>query len=660
MKEVWKPTEAYIKSLRLYQLMNSLGFSDYDSFHQYSIDNPADFWTHAEQALQIEWFKPYEQALQLKNGLAWPKWFVGGELNLTYNAVDKWAVQDSYRDQPALLWISEQGAEKAYTFRELKQEVEHYAAALIYEGIGKGDRVALYLPMIPETVITMLALSRIGAILTPLFTGFAADAIKRRLESFQPHYIFTSTFTLRKGKQIPLAAQLADSLISYRAELAFVQKVYNIPRSQTCSPELERVAADQAVTWADWQHCLKEIEEPQAPALAFPADTPFMVIYTSGTTSRPKGIVHTHAGFPLKAAFDAGITMDVCAGDRLCWITDMGWMMGPFLVYGALLNGATAVLFEGAPDYPEVDAMWQRVDQYQLTHLGLSPTFVRAIKAQRDPAKPLQASLQSLKLIGSTGEPWNEDPWLWLFDTIGKGNIPIYNYSGGTEISGGIFGNVLVKPIMPVGFNAALPGMAADIYDELARSCQRDEVGELVLKQPWVGMAHGFWQEKERYEQTYWSKWPETWVHGDWVYRNAQGYWFITGRSDDTLNIAGKRMGPADMESILVEHPAVKEAGTIGIPDPIKGETAICFVVLAKDQAGQHVDGQFVEWVEQRLGKALRPAAVHVVSDLPKTRNGKIMRRVLRAAYLGQDTGDLSALENPAIMEEIKQLRQRQ
>lgn len=383
---------------------------------------------------------------------------------------------------------------------------------------------------------------------------------------------------------------------------------------------------------------------------------PFMLIYTSGTTGKPKGAVHTHAGFPIKSAFDAGLCMDVKQGDTLFWYTDMGWMMGPFLVFGGLVNGASILLFEGTPDYPNVDRIWEVTSKHKVTHLGISPTLIRSTM-KHGTGWIDNHDLSSLRLIGSTGEPWNPEPWMWLFENIGKKRIPIFNYSGGTEISGGILGNVLVKPISPITFNAALPGMDIAVYDQEGDSVI-DEVGELVILKPWVGMTNGFWKENERYETAYWDRWPETWVHGDWVIKDQEGYWTITGRSDDILNVAGKRLGPAEMESILIQHPLVVESAAIGVPDEIKGEAAVCFAVLKDKNADQSlVQKELMDLVSANLGKALKPKAILFVNELPKTRNGKVMRRVIRAAFLDESVGDVSSLENSQILEDIRALK---
>lgn len=345
--------------------------------------------------------------------------------------------------------------------------------------------------------------------------------------------------------------------------------------------------------------------------------------------------------------------MNVKAGDLLFWMTDMGWMMGPWMVFGALMNGATMLLFEGTPDYPEPDRLWKLVETHGVTHLGVSPTAIRALMKYGE-SWVQRHDLSCLKVFGSTGEPWNPEPWQWLFAQVGQKRVPIWNYSGGTEISGGILAGNLMKPIAPCSFNGPMPGMDAEVLNSEGQPT-RGEVGELVIRQPWVGMTSGFWKDPQRYEETYWNRWPDQWVHGDWVLAEDAGFWYITGRSDDTLKIAGKRLGPAELESVLVDHVGVLEAATIGVPDPDKGEVAICFVVLKPGFVpGEELKQDLMASVEKKIGKALRPREIHFVSDLPKTRNGKILRRAIKAAYTGKEAGDLSSLENPQAVEAVR------
>jgi acetyl-CoA synthetase len=381
-----------------------------------------------------------------------------------------------------------------------------------------------------------------------------------------------------------------------------------------------------------------------------------MVIYTSGTTGRPKGAVHTHAGFPVKAAQDMAFGTDVHPGDIIYWMTDMGWMMGPWLVFGSLILGGTFLIYDGAPDYPGPDRLWSMVERHKISTLGLSPTLVRALIPHGE-APFKDHDLSSLRFFASTGEPWNPDPWLWLFEKAGGGKRPIINYSGGTEISGGIVMGNPILPLKPCAFSAPCPGIAADVFDEHGNSV-RNQVGELVIKAPWIGMTRGFWKDPERYEETYWARWPGIWVHGDFAAVDADGMWYILGRSDDTIKVAGKRLGPAEVESVLVSHPAVMEAAAIGVPDPIKGNAVVVFCVLGpQDSPSEALRAEFKELVVASLGKPLAPREVLFVSDLPKTRNAKVMRRMIRAAYLGEEPGDTSSLVNPEAVEEIGRAR---
>ncbi|MBK6722482.1 MAG: AMP-binding protein [Acidobacteria bacterium] len=399
------------------------------------------------------------------------------------------------------------------------------------------------------------------------------------------------------------------------------------------------------------------------------AEDPLIILYTSGTTGKPKGIAHTHASFPIKAAQDMAFGTDVGKGTRISWYTDIGWMMGPWLIYGALINGATICIYDGAPDYPQPDRMWEFYAKHKVEILGISPTLIRALSNCGDEL-PKKHDLSSLRAFASTGEPWNPAPWWWLFEKVGNGKLPIINYSGGTEISGGILmGNPLL-PIKPCSFPAPCPGMDVDILDDEGNPVEPGKVGELVIKQPWIGMARGFWQEKERYLDTYWRRFKDIWVHGDFAMRDKDGHWFILGRSDDTLKVAGKRVGPAEVESLLVAHPLVTEAAVIGVPDEVKGTAMVAFVVLSgeglpvNDESESDnsslithhssLQQELKTLVAKDMGKPLAPSKIIFVSALPKTRNAKVMRRVIRSAYLGEDPGDLSALENPQAVEEIQ------
>ncbi|MFV8826938.1 AMP-binding protein [Alkalihalobacterium sp. APHAB7] len=642
MTVAWKPSDEMIEQTRLYQWMKQLGYTDYEEFLNASTKDIAWFWKEAEKVLNIDWYEPYKETLSLEDGVKWPKWYVGGKLNTAYNTVESWAEKEQTANATAIVWESEDGIVQTYTYAQLSEAVARVANGLKQHGLKKGDIIAIYMPMVPETVIAMMAAAKIGAIYSPIFSGYGTDAVATRLNAAEAKMIVTADGFLRRGRPVAMKEE-AD-------------------RAVEKSPSIEKVIVfrrlDRDIPWndsrdVDWKQLIKE--EPLNETLSMDSADPLMLIYTSGTTGRPKGAVHTHSGFPIKAAFDAGIGMDVKKGDTLFWFTDMGWMMGPFLVFGGLMNGATILLYEGTPDFPQPDRLWEVVDKHQVTHLGISPTLIRSMMKHGE-EWPQKHNLSMLRVIASTGEPWNPEPWLWLFEKVGQSRIPIFNYSGGTEISGGILGNVLVRPIGPITFNSPLPGMDVDVFEEDGNPVL-NQVGELVIKQPWVGMTKGFWNEPERYEEAYWSRWENIWVHGDWVIQDSDGFWTITGRSDDILNVAGKRLGPAEIESILVEHPNVVEAGTIGIPDDVKGEAAVCFAVLNKSGLQvEQLKEELLQLVAEKMGKALKPKAIYFVQDLPKTRNAKVMRRAIKAAYLNKDAGDLSSLENPQALTEINQL----
>lgn len=484
---VWFPTEEYKEKTRLYGWMKKLGYEDYDVFYKKSIEETAWFWGEAEKAVGYQWMKPYMEVLDLENGTPFAHWYTEGTCNVVESALSRWLAEEETRMQPALMYEGENGTSKSFTYEELDHWVSKVANGLKHSGIEKGDRVTIYMPMIPETVVAMLAVMKIGAIISPIFSGFAADAVMTRVQAAGSKMIITADGFSRRGKIV----SLKDEVDKACEQCPTVEKVVIVRHAGN-----DFTPHNYDLSWS-----ILEKEKPFTHAEEMKSDDPLMLIYTSGTTGKPKGTVHTHAGFPLKAAFDAGFGMDIKQGNRVLWVTDMGWMMGPFLLFGSLINGATMVMYEGVPDYPKADRLWETVDQYQITHLGISPTLIRALMAKGDEYVK-QHSLKSLKVFASTGEPWNPDPWMWLFETVGKGKVPICNYSGGTEISGGIFGNVLVKPIAPVSFNAALPGMAAVVLDEQGNPIQ-DEVGELCLEKPWVGMTKSFWEDDERYVNTY-------------------------------------------------------------------------------------------------------------------------------------------------------------
>jgi acetyl-CoA synthetase len=636
---IWRPTPDIIERARITRLMRSLGVTTLEELQRRSVDDPEWYWNGVMKDLGLRWLAPYTRVLDGTRGPAWPTWFPGGRLNFSDNCIDR-NLDAGRGRKPAIVWEGDDGATRTLTYAELAREVNQLANALRALGIAEGDRVGIFLPMSPEAAIATLAVVRIGAIYTPCFSGFGAQAVASRLQDSEAKLLITADGFHRRG-QVVRMKETADEALAQCPTVTQVLVYRRLGREIPWTAGRDR-----------WWHDAVAGQSDRCAPVAVEADRPCLIIYTSGTTGKPKGAVLTHGGFQLKCAHDFAYCHDVGEDDRLFWLTDLGWLMGPMLFTAALALGATAVVFEGVPDYPTPDRLWALVERHRISVMGMSPTAVRALMPH-GPEHVHAHDLSSLRMLGSTGEPWNPEPYRWLFENAGKARIPISNYTGGTEISGGILGCFPIAPIKPCSFTGPIPGMAAEVFDESGRPV-RGSVGELVVTKPWPGMTAGFWRDPSRYEETYWSRWTDVWVHGDWATIDADGFWYIQGRSDDTLKIAGKRLGPAEVESVLVGHPAVAESGVVGVPHEVKGEAIVCFVVLRPGHAPtEALRKELAERVASQMGKALKPDKVLFTRDLPKTRSAKIMRRVIRATYLGREPGDLSSLENPAAVKAV-------
>ena len=637
----WRPDPGLLADARLARFLRSTGEPSLDALQARAAADPAWFWGAATDDIAIPWSRRPRQIADVSRGPAWTRWWTGGSFDWSWAAVEPRAAREP--DGIALTWEGEDGTVGELTNRQLATAVQLAAEQLRGYGVEDGDRVGILLPMLPETVIAVLAVSRIGAIFTPIFSGYGAPAIASRLADSDAKLLITCDGFLRRGSWVDLKS-VADAAV---ASVPSIERVLVVPRA---GDALE-------VPWTDgrdvrWAYPFAEGLEPARPDDCDP-ETPYMIIYTSGTTGRPKGAVHAHGGFPIKAAQDLAHTFDLTDRDTLFWFTDLGWMMGPWAIAGTLLLGARLVIYEGAPDFPGPDRLWSLVERHRVTHLGLSPTVIRALMAHGE--EPVRShDLSSLRVLGSTGEPWNPEPWWWYFREVGEGRCPIINYSGGTEVSGGIVGGNVIGPIKPASFSGPCIGTAGDVVDD-AGDPVRGRVGELVIGAPMPGMTRGFWRDRERYEEAYWSRWPGLWAHGDWAEIDADGFWYIHGRSDDTLKVAGKRVGPAEVESAAVAHPSVLEAAAIGVPHEIKGEAIVVLCVLRPGEVDDDgLRSSVARRVADDLGKPLKPEIVTVVKALPKTRSGKVMRRVIRAAWLGLDPGDLSALDDASSLEAIR------
>ena len=639
----WRPDSATVEGARLTRFLRSTGEPSLEALQSRAVADPGWFWGAAADDIGVAWVRRPREVVDLSAGPAWAKWWTGGSFDWAWAATVPRAAHDPAGI--AVTWEGEDGSVRELTNAQLAADVDAAARRLAEIGVSAGDRIGILLPMLPETVVAVLAVARLGAIFTPIFSGYAAPAIATRLVDCGATVLITADAFLRRGAWVDLKS-VADAAV---ADAPSVAHVVVVPRAGEAFPVPWTPGRDE---WWGMPSTSDEMDSAN-PVVGREPETPYMVIYTSGTTGRPKGAVHVHGGFPIKAAQDLAHTFDLMAGDTLFWFTDLGWMMGPWAIAGSLLLGARLVIYEGAPDHPGPDRLWSIVEAHRVTHLGLSPTVIRALMAHgEEPVRSHDRS--SLRVLGSTGEPWNPEPWWWYFRHVGEGRCPIVNYSGGTEVSGGIVGGNVVGPIKPASFSGPCIGTAADVVSD-AGDPVRGQVGELVIRTPMPGMTRGFWNDRERYEEAYWSRWPGVWAHGDWASIDPDGFWYIHGRSDDTLKVAGKRVGPAEVESAAVAHPAVLEAAAIGIPHDIKGEAIVVLCVLRPGETDdEELRGSIARTVAEQLGKPLKPEIVAVVRALPKTRSGKVMRRVIRATWLGRDPGDLSALDDPATVEAIR------
>lgn len=638
----WRPNDTYLNRSRLLRFMREHGINDYEALLLRAGDDPAWFWDAVSKDLGLVWQRPYTHVFDDSRGPQWTRWYIDGQFNYVATALDHHA-EGADAARTALIWEGEDGEVRRYTYGELLALTNQAANALRTLGVGKGDRVGIYMPMIPEVVAATLACGKLGAIYTPIFSGYGAEAIASRLRDSGAKLLITADGFYRRGKVVPMK-ETADAALAYSPTVEHALVVRRIGRETPWD-------AARDVAWGD----LVQGQSSECETVVTDAEDPYMLIYTSGTTGRPKGAVHAHCGFPIKSAQDMAHCFDVQPDDTLFWLTDMGWMMGPWAVSGALIIGATLAIYEGAVDFPAPDRLWDFAERHKVTIMGIAPTVVRSLMTSGD-EHVRKHDLSALRVLGSSGEPWNSGPWHWFLDVVGGGRCPIINYSGGTEVSGGIVGCTTITPIKPCSFSGPVPGMVADVVDDNGAPV-RGRVGELVIRGPWPGMTRGFWGDPQRYEETYWARFPGIWTHGDWAVIDADGFWYILGRSDDTIKVAGKRLGPAEVESAAVAHPAVSEAAAIGAPHPVKGETVIVFAVLRPgieptEKLREEVRGS----VTTALGPALKPDAVYFVSQLPKTRNGKVLRRLIRARHLGKtDLGDLSSLESPDALEAIGQ-----
>jgi acetyl-CoA synthetase len=606
---IWNPTQDWIESTNVWRFMQRLGLHDRDAFLLFSRKNPERFWEEMMREMGVEWFAPYGQVLDSSRGVEWTQWFTGGRLNIAHNCLDRWAESD----RVACIWEGENGATRSVTFREIREEAGRVANGLRALGLTAGDRVAMCMPMVPEILSILYGCLQAGLTVVPIFAGFGAGAIATRLQDSGARVLFTADSLERRGKLIPLASKMppfAGDTIVLRTS-----------------------------SWDDFVAA----QTPASPTLSLDSEARAFILYTSGTTGKPKGTVHTHAGCLAQMGKEIWLGFDHREGDRFFWLSDLGWMMGPWTILGNHLFGGTIFLYDGAPDFPGPGRLWETIERHRITTFGVSPTAIRMLSKS---AGELPA-MDSLRLLGSTGEPWDDKSWLWFFERVGRRRCPIINISGGTEIAGSFLFPLPIQPLKPCTLGAPAPGMATEVVDETGVPV-RGRKGYLVCTAPAPSMTRGIWGDPERYIETYWSRFPGMWYHGDWASVDEDGHWFLHGRADESMNVAGRKVGPAEVEEAMMKHAGVAEAAVIGVPDELKGEAIVGFAVC---RPGVEVDPAAVaRTVVEVLGPTFRPKEIVVVTELPKTQSGKIVRRLIRQKYLGEELGDLSTVANPGAL----------
>ncbi|HEX9782015.1 MAG TPA: AMP-binding protein [Opitutaceae bacterium] len=636
---IWKPGEHdWTRDSHVARFMARHGFDEFAALREASIRDIAWFWDAVMQDLGVEWFTTYEAVVDTSRGFPWARWFTGGEVNITHNCIDR-HVRDGHGEEAALLYEADSGRPedaRCLTFAQLSGAVDACARALRAAGVGRGDSVGLYAPMRPETVIVMFACFKIGARFVPIFCGYGEQAVVDRLASCQARILFAVERLFRRGK----ALQAGNTVRSAARRVPSIRQVVFFDGDEWGAYRVVQGGESRAAV--------------PIPCVRTAAEEPCLILYTSGTTGRPKGTVHTHSGCLAQMGKELRYAFDVRPEEAFFWLTDIGWMMGPWELIGCLLHRTPVVLFDGAPDHPSGDRIWEIVERLRVVTLGLSPTAVRLLMHVQGAKGPGAFGHARLRVLGSTGEPWDETSYHWFFENVGRRRCPVMNISGGTEIVGCHLQPYPLVPLKACSLGSAALGMDVDVFDDTGRPAPPGTVGHLVCKQPAPSMTKSFLHDDARYLETYFSRYPGVWYHGDWAMRDADGQWFLFGRSDDTIKVAGKRVGPAEVESVLAGHDAVREAASIGVPDELKGEALGCFVVL---KPGHEVmPEELIAHVAVQLGRPLAPKFVHIVEALPKTRSGKIVRGSIRRAYLGESLGDLSSVENPEALQAIQLL----
>ena len=635
-KRIFHPPEEIVKNSNVKKWMDEHGIKSYEELLEKAKDIE---WFWGEMAKEVvNWYEPPKKVLEWNP--PYSEWFVGAKYNIVHDALDK-HIGTPRENKIAYYFEGEPGDTRKLTYKDLYREVNKLANALKQLGVKKGDRVGIYLPMIPELPIAMLACAKIGAIHSVVFSGFSALAFRDRINDCKAKVVITCDSFYRRGKTVPLKKQTDEAL-------------EDAPSVEHC---IVFKRTGEEIPWKEgrdlWWHEIVKDQPEECETEKMDANDPLFILYTSGTTGKPKGIVHRHGGYAVGVATTLKWVFDIKDDDIWWCAADIGWITGhSYIVYGPLILGATSVMYEGAPNYPNPDRWWEIIEKYKVTILYTSPTSIRLFMRYGEEWVK-KHDLSSLRLLGSVGEPINPEAWVWYYKNIGNEKCPIMDTWWQTETGHFMITPLPITPLKPGSATKPFPGIQAEVFNEEGEPIT-NAGGNLVILRPWPGMLKGFYGDPERYKKTYWSKYPNVYLAGDVARKDEDGYFWIQGRADDVLNVSGHRIGNAEVESALVSHEKVAEAAVIGKPHELKGECIVAYVVLKEGvEPSEELKSELREHVAKEMGKIARPDEIWFVSDLPKTRSGKIMRRVIRAKALGQDVGDISTLANPEAVEEI-------
>lgn len=649
---VHQPSEEFVKSTNVYDFMQTYDIDDHEDLLARTtgdVDGVSTsgidwFWDEVVDYLGIDFYQDYDTVRDDTHGPQFTDWYPGGTINAAHNVLDRHITDEEARDDIACLWEGEGGTVREVTFADLHAQTNQVANVLEDHGISVGDTVGLYMPMVPEVISILYGCFKVGAIAVPIFSGFGVDATATRLKDADCSVLFTADGFYRRGDEITLKDAADDAIDA----AGTVQNTIVYDRLGRID-ELDWHGRDQR--WDD----VVEGASPNYETTELPSDAESMLLYSSGTTGTPKGIIHTHAGALLQSAKEIYFNFDHQPDDRFFWVSDIGWMMGPWTLLGNHAFGGTVVMYEGAPDHPEPDRFWDLIERHEVTSFGISPTAIRALMQYgTDPVE--KHDLSSLRLLGSTGEPWDPESWLWFYEHVGGERCPILNISGGTEIMGCFLLPLPTQPLKPCTLGGPGLGMDVDIVDSECNSVVADnEQGYLVSRDSCPSMTKSLWSGDERYLEEYWSTWEDVWDHGDWAQVDENDFWFLLGRADDVLNVAGRKVGPAEIESALIDHQGVNQAAAVGLEDEMTGTAVGVFVILEPEvEPSDDLRAQLREIVGEEVGKPFRPRDVGFVSDLPRTQSGKIVRRAVEALANDEDLGDISSIENPEALEQFR------